>query len=144
MKPLAYAPQPIVSTFTAVAYSSYFYFLLNRWLIALAVALEQRLSAFVVWRKNFMWLSLNYFSGASIAALLLPYLQGPAPVVAFLRAIGLLLPLLLISYFTLKTSLGRVEDATKHLSQLQSLYLSTIETLAMAIDAKDQITKRAH
>src|SRR5207302_7414644 len=28
----------------------------------------------------------------------------------------------------------------KHLSQLNRLYLSTIETLAMAIDAKDQIT----
>ena len=84
-----------------------------------------------------MWLSLNYFSGASIAALLLPYLQGLRRSSAFLRAIGLLLPLLLISYLTLKTSLGRVEDATKHLSQLNHLYLSTIETLAMAIDAKD-------
>ena len=36
--------------------------------------------------------------------------------------------------------MGRVEDANRHLSQLNSLYISTIETLAMAIDAKDQIT----
>ena len=36
--------------------------------------------------------------------------------------------------------MGRVEDANRHLSQLNSLYMSTIETLAMAIDAKDQIT----
>ena len=34
----------------------------------------------------------------------------------------------------------RVEDANQHLSQLNKLYMSTIETLAMAIDAKDQIT----
>ena len=36
--------------------------------------------------------------------------------------------------------MGRVEDANQHLSQLNKLYMSTIETLAMAIDAKDQIT----
>ena len=36
--------------------------------------------------------------------------------------------------------MGRVEDANRHLTQLNALYMSTIETLAMAIDAKDQIT----
>ena len=114
------------------------YFLLNSWLIAVAVAFEQRSSAFNVWRRNFLWLSLNYFSGASVAALLLPYLQSPG--YGFVRVIGVLLPLLLISYLTLKTALGRVEDANRHLAELNRLYLSTIETLAMAIDAKDQIT----
>src|SRR3954470_20702065 len=34
----------------------------------------------------------------------------------------------------------RVEDANSHVQQVDRLYLSTIETLAMAIDAKDQIT----
>ena len=36
--------------------------------------------------------------------------------------------------------MARVEDADKHVDQLNRLYLSTIETLAMAIDAKDQVT----
>jgi putative nucleotidyltransferase with HDIG domain len=47
---------------------------------------------------------------------------------------------LLISYLTFKTSMGRIEDANRHLTEVNKLYLSTIETLAMAIDAKDQIT----
>jgi diguanylate cyclase (GGDEF)-like protein/putative nucleotidyltransferase with HDIG domain len=81
---------------------------------------------------------LNFFSGASVAALLLPYLQQDEQ--SLLRVAGVLLPLLLISYLTLKTALGRVEDANRHLAELNTLYLSTIETLAMAIDAKDQIT----
>ena len=34
----------------------------------------------------------------------------------------------------------RVQDATRHLDEMNALYLSTIETLAMAIDAKDQVT----
>jgi putative nucleotidyltransferase with HDIG domain len=52
----------------------------------------------------------------------------------------IILPLLLVSYLTFRTAMGRVEDTTHHLDQLNRLYLSTIETLAMAIDAKDQVT----
>ena len=36
--------------------------------------------------------------------------------------------------------MARVEDANRHLAELNSLHMSTIETLAMAIDAKDQVT----
>lgn len=136
--PLAQAPQPIFGLVFPLLVLAVLYFLLNSWLIAIAVALEHKLTAFNVWRDNFMWLSLNYLSGASVAALLLPYLQDPG--YAFVRVIGVLLPLLLISYLTLKTALGRVADAHRHLAELNRLYLSTIETLAMAIDAKDQIT----
>lgn len=138
IEPLSITPQPIVSLVVPLLVLAVIYFVLNSWLIAVAVAFEQRSSAFNVWRRNFMWLSLNYFSGASVAALLLPYLQGPG--YGLVRVIGVLLPLLLISYLTLKTALGRVEDANRHLAELNRLYLSTIETLAMAIDAKDQIT----
>ena len=136
--PLAINSQPILTLIFPLLVLALLYFVLNSWLIATAVALEQHGSALTVWRQNFLWLSLNYLSGASVAALLLPYLQGPSS--AFVRVIGVLLPLLLISYLTLKTALGRVEDANRHLAQLNRLYLSTIETLAMAIDAKDQIT----
>jgi putative nucleotidyltransferase with HDIG domain len=140
IEPLATIPRPILPLLFPLVTLAITYFLLNSWLIALAVAFEQGCSAVAVWRQNFLWLSLNYFSGASVAALLLPYLQGSEQFFDFVRGIGLLIPLLLISYLTLKTALGRVEDANKHLKQLNKLYLSTIETLAMAIDAKDQIT----
>jgi putative nucleotidyltransferase with HDIG domain/diguanylate cyclase (GGDEF)-like protein len=51
-----------------------------------------------------------------------------------------ILPLLIISYLTFKTAMGRVQDATKHLTEFNSLYLSIIEALATTIDARDQIT----
>ena len=114
------------------------YFILNSWLIAFAVSFQKQRSAVEIWRRNLLWLSINYFSGASVAALLLPYLLQTES--ALFRIIGILLPLLSIFYLTLKTALGRVEDANKHVEELNQLYLSTIETLAMAIDAKDQIT----
>lgn len=138
IEPLSREPQQILSLVLPLFGLALCYFLFNSALVARAVAFQKHLSAFTVWRQNFLWLSLNYFSGASVAALLLPYWQTSDS--AVLRLIGVILPLLLISYLTFKTALGRVEDANNHLAELNRLYLSTIETLAMAIDAKDQIT----
>ncbi len=111
------------------------YFLLNSWLVTLALALEQERSPLTIWRDNFLWLSVNYFGGGSVAGLLVTYTRH----IDF-TTLGIIVPLLLISYLTFKTSLGRIEDANQHLTQVNKMYLSTIETLAMAIDAKDQIT----
>ncbi|MEY4635145.1 MAG: hypothetical protein RJA55_943 [Acidobacteriota bacterium] len=111
------------------------YFLLNSWLVAFALALEQGKPPLVIWRHNFLWLSVNYFGGGSVAGLLVTYTKE----IDF-TTLGIIVPLLLISYLTFKTSLGRIEDANKHLKHVNKMYLSTIETLAMAIDAKDQIT----
>lgn len=115
------------------------YFLLNSWLVAFVVGFQKQRSPLSVWRQSFLWLSLNYYSGASIAALILPYLRQTGNS-AFVYVVGAILPVLIISYLTFKTALGRIDDANRHLSELNRLYLSTIETLAMAIDAKDQIT----
>jgi GGDEF domain-containing protein len=111
------------------------YFGLNSWLIAFAVALETRTSPLLVWRNHFLWLSLNFLCGASVAALLTVYTRRVEPMY-----LGAVLPLLFVLYMTYKTSMARVEDANRHLQQVNTLYLSTIETLAMAIDAKDQVT----
>ena len=113
----------------------YSYFVLNSGLIAIAIKAETYLPLFTIWYDNFLWLSLNYFCGASVAVLIVPYTRD-----IDLKYVGLVLPLLLVLYFTFKTSMGRVEDANKHVEQVHRLYLSTVETLAMAIDAKDQVT----
>jgi len=114
------------------------YFLLSSWIITLAVAMEQRLPPFRIWRDNFAWISLNYFGGASVAALIVSYTNRLD--LPFLLIIVTLLPLLAILYATYSRRVGRVQDANRHLVELNSLYVSTIETLAMAIDAKDQVT----
>ena len=51
-----------------------------------------------------------------------------------------MLPLLVVLHLTLRSSFGRLDDARQHLAHLDRLYLSTVETLAMAIDAKDDVT----
>jgi putative nucleotidyltransferase with HDIG domain len=111
------------------------YFLLNSLLVAIALSFDRNISALTIWTQNFPWLSLNYFGGVSVAALLVSYTRS-----VDLRAVGIILPLLVISYLTYKTSLGRLADAKQHVDQVNQLYMSAIETLAMAVDAKDQIT----
>jgi putative nucleotidyltransferase with HDIG domain len=111
------------------------YFLLNSWLMAIVVSFEKSLTPLQVWRENFLWLSLNFFSGASVAILLVSVNREVT-----LGALALIVPLLIVSYLTYQTAMGRVADANRHVERLNRLYLSTIETLAMAIDAKDQVT----
>ena len=111
------------------------HFVLNSGLVAAALAAERNESAFAIWRRIFPWLSINYFGGASVAALLVSYTRT----IDFM-ALSIIVPLLVISYLTYKMALGRVEDAVSHVDEVNRLYLSTIETLATAIDAKDQVT----
>lgn len=111
------------------------YFCVNSGLVASAVAFERRVSAFQIWRKHFLWLSLNFFGGASVAALLVVYTRK-----FDWTTLGVTIPLLLVLYMTFRTSMARVADANRHLEELNALYLATVQTLAAAIDAKDQVT----
>jgi putative nucleotidyltransferase with HDIG domain len=111
------------------------YFAINSSLIAIAVSCEKAVSPVQVWKENFAWIGLNYLGGASVAMLLVTYRQR-----LDLTALSVIIPLLVITYLTFRTSLGRLADAERHVIQVNDLYLSTIETLAMAVDAKDQIT----
>src|SRR5215467_6120421 len=126
---------PLPELFFPLLVFTAIYFLLNSWLVAVAVGLENQRSPVQIWWKNFAWLSVNYFSGASLAALIVTYTQQ-----LDFSALAVIIPLLVVSYLTFRTAMGRAEDSYNHLAELNRLYLSTIETLAMAIDAKDQIT----
>jgi diguanylate cyclase (GGDEF)-like protein/putative nucleotidyltransferase with HDIG domain len=133
--PLSVTPSGLDRILPALVVFAATYFGLNSWLIAIAIASQTRSRALTVWCNNFIWLSLNYFCGASVAILLVMYTRD-----IDIRFVGVIVPLLFVLYFTFKTSMGRVEDANRHVEEVNRLYLSTIETLAMAIDAKDQIT----
>jgi HD-GYP domain-containing protein (c-di-GMP phosphodiesterase class II) len=135
IQPYSKAFTPLPTLFLPFLAFTALYFLLNSWLVALAVALEKHQPPLTVWWKNFAWLSVNYFSGAYVAALIVTYTKQ-----LDFSALAIIVPLLVVSYVTFRTAIGRAEDSYQHLAELNRLYLSTIETLAMAIDAKDQIT----
>jgi putative nucleotidyltransferase with HDIG domain len=111
------------------------YFVVNSGLIALAIGLEGRKSPIEIWRQHFSWLSVNYFAAASVAFCLVLLIYQVS-----ISAALVVLPLLVVLHLTLRASFGRLDDARSHLAHLDRLYLSTVETLAMAIDAKDDVT----
>ena len=127
--------KPIRCSTWAIRVFTLVYFMLNTWLMATVVAFAEGRSPLEVWRHNFLWLFLSFLSGASVSILLLSVSREMN-----LMSLAVILPLLVVSYLTYHTSMARVEDANRHLDQLNHLYLTTIETLAMAIDAKDQVT----
>jgi putative nucleotidyltransferase with HDIG domain len=133
--PLYFKPAEIQLIVGPLLLFTVVYFCLNSGLIAGAIGLQKSISPFWVWRKHLMWLSLNYFGGASVASLLVVYARN-----VDWTFLAVTVPLLLTFYLTFRTSLARVADANKHLEDLNTLYLATVQTLAAAIDAKDQVT----
>jgi putative nucleotidyltransferase with HDIG domain len=111
------------------------YFLSNSGITATVVALVSKRPLVAVWRTHFLPLLPSCVAGASVALLLVVAMRQ-----VHFTAIALILPLLFISYLTLRTSFGRLEDAQAHVDDLNRLLLSTVETLATAIDAKDEVT----
>jgi putative nucleotidyltransferase with HDIG domain len=111
------------------------YFVLNSGLIAVAIGLDAKKSAVHIWLQHFLWLSVNCFAAASVSLILVMLIYQVS-----LGAVIVVLPLLVVLHLTLRSSFGRLEDARTHLAHLDRLYLSTVETLAMAIDAKDDVT----
>ncbi len=113
------------------------YFLLNTGMVALAIGFSGRESAWSVWRRHFMSLWPGFFGGAWAAGLtlfLVSTQQGD------FRVLALVLPIPFILYLTFRTAVARMQDHVGHLTRINSMYLSTIESLAQAVDARDQVT----
>src|SRR5215471_2084581 len=115
--------------------TSLVFFFLNTAPIAVVIALTGRRRLGQTWRECYFWTFPFYVVGASIAWVLSLVnrefnWQGSM----------LLLPILFFVYRFYRTYLGRLEDEKKHVEEVASLHLRTIEALALAIEAKDQAT----
>ena len=111
------------------------YYVVNSGLLAIAIAFARKRPVVAVWREHFLWLGPGYAAGVCVALLLVVALHQ-----VHFGVLALIPPLLLLFYVTMRSSIGRVEDAKGHVDALNKLYLSTVETLATAIDAKDEVT----
>jgi diguanylate cyclase (GGDEF)-like protein/putative nucleotidyltransferase with HDIG domain len=118
-----------------LASMAFVHFLLNSGSVAAIVALERKEPFRAVWHDSYLWTSITYFVGASGAGIVALNASSVTPAV-----LGVIVPILLIVYVTYRTYLTRLQENVNHLRELNRLYLNTVETLAMAIDAKDQVT----
>ena len=117
-----------------LAFFTALHFLLGTWLVTFAIAIEQREPAFGIWWANFREIWINFAAGASIAAFAASTKQFD------LAFIGVIVPLLVVIYFTYSYSSKRLRAEREKNLELNRVFMSTIEALALAIDAKDQVT----
>ena len=119
----------------ALATSCLTYYLLNTSSVAGAVSFATGMRFWEVWRGNFVVGSLPTIAGAAMAGLLF-FKFGEID----LTTLALASPLLLVVYLAYSINVRRVQSVLDSAGKLTELYHSTIASLAMAIDAKDQCT----
>ncbi len=111
------------------------FFLTNTFPIAMIISLAEDKPLRSTWRECHFWSLPYYLAGAGLVAL-----------VHFVnRYVGwqttlLVLPIVYWVYRSYRLYLGKLEDEKRHVEDMASLHLRTIEALALAIDAKDHTT----
>ncbi len=111
------------------------HYLANSISVAIIIALDSGRSISDVWLKNFRWASISYLAGATFAALIAINVNSMS-----LSLLGSMIPIILITYLTYNTYRQKVEEHNQRLKELNELYLRTVESLALAVDAKDKKT----
>lgn len=129
-------------TYPAIAVSSFVYFLVNTGGIAVVLGLCTEQNSWKLWRETFFWTAPSYFAGSGVSALALLLFASHSGYVLVLLA-----PFGWVMYQNYATTAARTEEKQQHIEELQigqehlaDLYLATIKSLALAIDAKDQYT----
>lgn len=118
-----------------LAASATAYFFLNTWASAVLVSFHDRRRIHRTWEEAYFW-SFPHYLIVSTTANLLHSGQGK---LGWDSAIALLPPLILI-YRSHHLSKIRMATDRRHVEEMASLHLRTIEALAMAIEAKDECT----
>jgi diguanylate cyclase (GGDEF)-like protein/putative nucleotidyltransferase with HDIG domain len=110
-------------------------FFLNTLPVALVIALAEERKFREVWKECYFW-SLPYYLGGAAVAQALSYATK------FIGYPTVLLtgPALYLVYRSYRLYLERLEAERKHVEEVSSLHLRTIEALALAIEAKDHTT----
>jgi putative nucleotidyltransferase with HDIG domain len=118
------------------------FFLANTLSVALAIGLTEEKSPWVVWRVTYFWSFPNYLLSAAVA-----WTLGAVSKAFGWQVTLLVLPVLYVIYRSHRLYVDRLEEAREraeqqriHAEELAALNRRTIETLALAIEAKDQNT----
>jgi diguanylate cyclase (GGDEF)-like protein/putative nucleotidyltransferase with HDIG domain len=123
---------------------AFIYFLANTVPVAIIIALTEHKSVKKIWSECYFWSFPYYIVGAAAMTL-----------VGFInRRVGwqtslLVLPVIYLVYRSYRLYLERLEDEKRrveiekrHVEDIASLHMRTIEALALAIDAKDHTTHK--
>jgi diguanylate cyclase (GGDEF)-like protein/putative nucleotidyltransferase with HDIG domain len=130
------------ASFPAIMASCMTFFVVNTGGVATIIALCTDDKPLRVWRDTFQWTATSYLTGACASALaMVLFADHVATILLFVT------PAAYFTYQFYDVQTGRAEEKQQHIEELQlgqaqlaELYLATIKSLALAIDAKDQYT----
>jgi HD-GYP domain-containing protein (c-di-GMP phosphodiesterase class II) len=111
------------------------YYLINTLTVATAICVTEKQNLVVFWFKNFLPPGVGFMASGSIATLIF-ILHSTASYLGLV----VIVPLVLLIYYSQKVYLQKETDATKYITDLESLHLSSIQSLSLALDAKDEYT----
>ncbi len=111
------------------------HYVLNSSMVSTVTALKKGKGLIETWRESFLWTWMSYFAGA-IAACLIVKLITVISFYAFIVAV----PVMAVTFLSYRNYLEKVRSSIRHVDEMTDLHLRTIEALAIAIDAKDEVT----
>src|SRR3984885_14953223 len=111
------------------------YFIANAGVIAAVISLTEGRPLYKILVDCYFWSFPYYLVGAGIAGAI-SWLNHRFNWETSL----LLVPAVYLIYRSYRLYLGKLEDEKRHVEEMASLHLRTIEALALAIEAKDQTT----
>jgi diguanylate cyclase (GGDEF)-like protein/putative nucleotidyltransferase with HDIG domain len=122
--------------------AAFVYFLINTGPVAIVISLTEGKPVLMTWRDCYAWSFAYYLVGAGVAGIL-----SSLNARVGWQATVLVMPVIFIVYRSYSLYLERLEaekdqaeTQRKHAEAMASLHLRTIEALAMAIEAKDEVT----
>ena len=111
------------------------YFVANTFAIACAIALTERKGLASIWKECYFWAFPYYLLNATLVCII--YWVDINLGWEFTL---LAMPLAWVMYRSYELYIGRLEAEKTHVEEMNALHIRTIETLALAIEAKDQTT----
>lgn len=129
------------------------YFFVNTMLVAAAITLTSRTASWrAIWetyQENYLWMLPGYIAGAAAAALM--YVMLPYALTYWhstLALATLVFPVPFLIYFAARYHRERDVNHRRYIAELErgreelrGLYTATVESFALAIDAKDRYTQ---
>src|SRR4030095_4374666 len=110
------------------------FFLFNSFSIATAISLASEQNILRFWIQNYLPLGVEFSISAVSAGLIVTLHQFNSWIPLAVA------PLIGVVWGLDKLNSAKVMEAEKHLREQEELYLRTVESLALAVDAKDQTT----
>jgi diguanylate cyclase (GGDEF)-like protein/putative nucleotidyltransferase with HDIG domain len=140
--PLQKGDPVTIAAIAAIVVATLLNYSVNTGGVAIVIALCTGQKPFPFWKETFLWTAPSYFAGACISSF---------AILVFGQQIGFVLlcssPIFFLTYQSYSVYVSRAQQKQKHIEELQvsqahlaDLYLATIKSLALAIDAKDQYT----